>query len=119
MEVRAVSKYVRISPKKVQEIIHLLPGKQVDVALNSLSVMPHKAARILYKVTKSAVANAENNFNLDRKDLIVSKAFADKGPSMKRFTPRAYGRAFPILKRTSHITVVVATAESKQKGGKQ
>jgi|YelNatPaOPRAMG01_1025707.scaffolds.fasta_scaffold141741_2 large subunit ribosomal protein L22 len=119
MEVRAVSKYVRISPKKVQEIIHLLPGKQVDVALNSLSVMPHKAARILYKVTKSAISNAENNFNLDRKDLVVMKAVADKGPSMKRFTPRAYGRAFPILKRTSHITVVVSTADSKQKGGKK
>lgn len=107
MEARAIAKYVRISPLKVGFICNEIRGKQVDEALSILKFTPKKGARILEEVLTSAIANAENNFNLDRDKLIVSEAYANDGPHMKRWRPKARGMAYPIIKRSSHIGVVV------------
>ncbi len=111
METRAVAKYVRISPLKVHYICNEIRGKQVDQALNILKFTPKKGARLLEKVLKSAIANAENNFHLDRENLYVSQAYANKAPVMKRWRPKAKGAAYPILKRSSHIGVAVKEFE--------
>ncbi len=111
MEARAVAKYVRISPKKVRQVINLIRNKPVNEALLTLRFLPKKAARIVEKVLKSAIANAENNFEMDVDKLYVHRIFVDQGPTLKRIRPRAMGRAFLIRKRTSHITVVVKEKE--------
>jgi len=111
VEARAIAKYVRISPRKVNFICKEIRGKQVDEALSILRFTPKKGARILEKVLTSAIANAENNFNMDRDNLYVSDAYANDGPHMKRWRPKARGMAYPILKRTSHIGVVVKERE--------
>ncbi|WP_055078576.1 50S ribosomal protein L22 [Lagierella massiliensis] len=111
MEVRAVSKYERISPLKVNFICKEIRGKNVDEALAILKFTPKKGARLLEKVLKSAIANAEHNFNLDRDELIVAHAYANQAPVMKRWRPKAKGSAYPILKRSSHIGVVVKERE--------
>lgn len=111
MEARAEAKYVRISPLKVHFIAREIRGKQVDEALNILHFTPKKGARLLEKVLKSAVANAENNLGLDREELIVKKAYANDAPRMKRYRPKAKGAAYPILKRMSHLGVIVAEKE--------
>ena len=108
MEARAIAKYIRISPLKVNFICKEIRGKQVDEALTILQFTPKKGARELTKVLNSAIANAENNLNLDRENLYVSDAFANDGPQMKRWRPKAKGMAYPIIKRSSHIGVVVA-----------
>ena len=107
MEARAIAKYVRISPLKVNFICNEIRGKQVDEALSILKFTPKRGARYLEKVLNSAIANAENNLGLDRDDLYVSEAYANDGPRMKRFRPKAKGMAYPIVKRSSHIGVVV------------
>lgn len=107
MEAKAIAKYVRISPLKVNFICDEIRGKQVDEALTILRFTPKKGAKELEKVLNSAIANAENNFNLDRDSLYVTEAYANDGPQLKRWRPRARGMAYPILKRTSHIGVVV------------
>jgi len=107
MESRAIAKYVRISPLKVNYICREIRRKQVDEALAILRFIPKKGARELEKVLKSAIANAENNFNMDRDNLYVKEAYANDGPRLKRWRPKARGMAYPILKRTSHIGVVV------------
>lgn len=107
MEARAIAKYVRISPLKVNFICSEIRNKQVDEALSILKFTPKRGAGILEKVLNSAIANAENNLNLDRDNLFVSEAYADQGPSLKRIRPKAKGMAYPILKRSSHIGVVV------------
>ena len=111
MEAKAIAKYVRISPLKVNYICDEIRGKQVDEALSILKFTNKKGAYELYKVLHSAVANAENNLNLDRSLLYVKKAYANDGPTMKRFHPKAKGMDYPILKRSSHIGVVVAEKE--------
>lgn len=111
MEAKAIAKYVGISPLKVNYICDEIRGKQVDEALSILKFTNKKGAYELYKVLHSAVANAENNLNLDRSLLYVKKAYANDGPTMKRFHPKAKGMAYPILKRSSHIGVVVAEKE--------
>ena len=107
MDARAEAKYVRISPLKVGFICTEIRGKRVDEALSILKFTPKKGAGILEKVLKSAIANAENNFNMDRDNLYVSEAYANDAPHMKRWRPKAKGMAYPILKRSSHIGVVV------------
>lgn len=107
MEARAIAKYIRISPLKVGFICSEIRGKQVDEALSILKFTPKRGAKELEKVLKSAVANAENNFNLDRDKLYVAEAYANDGPHMKRWRPKARGMAYPIIKRSSHIGVVV------------
>lgn len=111
MEARAIAKYIRISPLKVNFICKEIRGKQVDEALTILQFTPKKGARELAKVLNSAVANAENNLSLDRENLYVSDAFANDGPQMKRWRPKAKGMAYPIIKRSSHIGVVVKERE--------
>lgn len=108
MEVKAVAKYIRISPRKARLVIDLIRGKSVAEAAAILKVMPNRATEPIVKVLNSAVANAEHNANLNRDSLVVSKAFIDPGPTLKRFKPRAMGRADHMLRRTSHITVAVS-----------
>ncbi len=109
METKAQAKYIRIAPRKVQVIIPTIKGRKVEEAIALLQFMPKKGARILQKVLHSAVANAEQN-KVDIDTLVVKTVLVDGGPTLKRFMPRAMGRATPILKRTSHITVYLAEA---------
>ncbi|MCW5209457.1 50S ribosomal protein L22 [Desulfobulbus sp. US1] len=107
---RAVAKYIRISPQKARLVADVVRGKDVDTALTTLRFMPKKAAKILRKVLESAVANAEQTETIDVDTLYVKEIQINGGPMLKRFRPRAMGRATRILKRTSHITVVVDEA---------
>ena len=104
---RAVARHVRMSPTKVRRMVDLVRGRQVDEALTTLRFAPQAAAEPVGKVLASAVANATNGQQLPADSLYVSEAFVDEGPTLKRFRPRAQGRAYRIRKRTSHITVVV------------
>jgi len=107
MEARAQLSYARIAPRKVQIVCDLIRGKDVVTAMAILQQTPKAASELLAKILKSAVANAENNHEMDPEKLYVSETYANPGPIIKRFRPRAQGRAFRINKRTSHITVVV------------
>ncbi|WP_446009865.1 50S ribosomal protein L22 [Candidatus Electrothrix sp.] len=110
METKAVAKYIRISPQKARLVADVVRGKDVDTALTTLRFMPKKAARIISKVLGSAVANAEQAETIDVDTLYIKEIQINGGPMLKRFRPRAMGRATRILKRTSHITVVVDEA---------
>jgi len=110
MEARAVAKYIRISPQKARLVADVIRGKKVDTAVTTLRFMPKKGARILRKVLESAVANAEQTETIDVDTLYVKEVQINGGPMLKRFRPCAMGRAGRILKRTSHITVVVDEA---------
>ncbi len=110
METKAVAKYIRISPQKARLVADVVRGMDVNTAMTTLRFMPKKGAKILKKVIESAVANADQTSTIDVDTLYVKKIFIDGGPMLKRFRPRAMGRATRILKRTSHITVVVAEA---------
>jgi large subunit ribosomal protein L22 len=105
--VNAIAKYVRISPRKARQVVDLIRGKSVKEATYILKLTPRGAAPVVGKVLASAVANAENNNDMSADDLFVARAFVDEGPTLKRFKPRAMGRASRINKRTSHITVSV------------
>jgi large subunit ribosomal protein L22 len=107
MQAKAITKSVRISATKVRPVMDLIRGKPVSRALSILEYMPQKAAKEIARTIKSAAANAENNFEMVPDDLVVKTIFADEGPTMKRFMPRARGRADRIHKRTTHITVIV------------
>lgn len=115
MEAKAVGKYLRVTPRKAKFVLDVVRGKSVDEALAMLKFIPNEAARFIEKVLESAAANAEHNYAMDREILKISGAFADGGPVMKRVHPRSMGRAYRILKRTSHITVVVAEDEKLRK----
>ena len=106
-EVRATAKYIRIAPRKVRIVMNLVRGKSVADALAILKFTPKVGADAVEKVLRSAVANAENNFDMDVDRLFISSAFVDQGPTLKRIHPRSRGQAFKILKHTSHITVAV------------
>jgi large subunit ribosomal protein L22 len=108
MEAKAVAKYVRISPTKVRKVARAVKGMPVEEALNLLSYMPQRSAKILVKVIRSAVANADQKPEVDVDNLSISSIAVNQGPSLKRFRPRAMGRATRILKRTSHITIELA-----------
>ena len=105
---KAMARTVRVSPRKTRLVLDLIRGKNVADAIAILKFTPNKAARIVEKTLNSAIANAENNFDLDVESLVVSEAFVNEGPTMKRFRPRAKGSASPINKRTTHVTVVVS-----------
>lgn len=107
MNARAVAKFVRIAPRKARIVIDLIRGKDVGEAFAILKYTPKIGSEIVEKVLKSAVANAENNFDMNVDRLYISSAYVDQGPTMKRIHPRSRGQAFKILKRTSHITVIV------------
>jgi large subunit ribosomal protein L22 len=108
MKVKAHNKFVRQSPYKVRRVLDLVRGLPVEEAEHVLRLTNRAAATPIVKTLKSAVANAEHNFALDAEDLIVAEAYADEGPTLRRFKPRARGRATRINKRTSHITIVVS-----------
>ena len=107
MEARATLSNVRISPRKVQIVLDLIRNKPTDVALATLRLTPKSASPILEKLVKSAIANADNNHSMNKDSLYVAECYVTPGPIMKRVMPRAQGRAYRILKRTSHITVVL------------
>ena len=107
----ASARFVRITPMKARRVVDMVRGQKVDEALALLKFAPQAASETVYKVLESAIANAETTEDLDRSDLVVSVAQVDEGPTMKRWRPRAQGRATRILKRTSHITLVVQPAD--------
>jgi large subunit ribosomal protein L22 len=108
MQATAHARHVRLAPRKVQLVLDLIRGKQVGDAIAILRHTPKSSSPVLEKLLNSAIANAENNFSLDPNKLYISQAYANQGPTMKRFRPRAMGRASSIHKRTSHITIVVS-----------
>ncbi len=108
MDVKASGRYMRISAQKVRRITGVVKGRPVESGLNTLKFMPQKSARIVEKILRSAVANADNRGNMDVDSLIIKNIIVDEGPTAKRFRPRARGRSTRILKRTSHITVIVS-----------
>lgn len=110
-EVKATAKYIRIAPRKVRIVMNLVRGKSVADALAILKFTPKVGADAVEKVLRSAIANAENNFDMDVDRLFISSAFVDQGPTLKRIHPRSRGQAFKILKHTSHITVAVNEKE--------
>jgi large subunit ribosomal protein L22 len=111
MEARAQAKMVRISSRKVKLVIDLVRGKSLGEAMNILAFTPRAASPVVSKLIKSAAANAEHNYNMDLEKLYVKEIYVGEGPTLKRIRPRAQGRATQILKRTSHITAVVAEKE--------
>ncbi len=114
MEARAIAKHVRISPRKVRLVVDLIRGKKIEEALGILKYTPQRASEAVTKVVKSAAANAENNLQMDRDELIIKACYVDQGPTWKRYQPRAMGRADVMRKRTSHITVIVGEKEAVQ-----
>lgn len=111
MEARAHLRYARISPRKVQIVLDLIRGKDVALASAILRETPKAASELLQKLLKSAAANAVNNHNMNEQELYVAECFATPGPILKRIRPRAQGRAYRVLKRTSHITLVLKEKE--------
>lgn len=111
MEARAYLRYARISPRKVSIVLDLIRGKDSKMAMAILKHTPKAASELLEKLLKSAVANAGNNHHMDENRLYVAECFVTPGPTLKRIRPRAQGRAFKILKRTSHITLVLKEQE--------
>ena len=116
---RARARHVRVTPMKARRVVDMVRGKRVDDALALLRFAPQAAAENVYKLLESAIANATTGEGLARADLVVTKAMVDEGPTLKRFRPRAQGRAFRINKRTSHITVVLSTPDVAPTGTRQ
>ena len=108
IQAKAMVRQVRISPTKVRQVLALIRGKKAEEAMTVLRFSPQRAARTVFKVLQSAIANAEHNYGMDIDKLRVQAAYADQGPSMKRFRPASMGRAHPYVHRTSHVTVTVA-----------
>jgi len=115
MEVKSITKYVRLSPKKARDVAREIQGLPVSSALDILTFTPKKAAQLIGKTLKTAIADAENNFSLDATTLIVKEAVIGGGPTLRRFKPRAKGSAGPILKRTSHISITLEGSAPEKK----
>jgi len=111
MEAKAVARHIRISPSKVRQVINIIRGKDVDEALNLLRFTPKGASPVVAKVLQSAVANAENNYDMDVDALYIAECYVDDGPTLQRIRPRARGMATRIRKRTSHITIILREKE--------
>lgn len=123
VEATARLRHIRITPQKARRVVNLIRGKQANEALGILKFAPQGAAQPIYKLVASAVANARvkadaDNVSLNEDDLFIAEAYVDEGPTLKRIRPRAQGRAYRVLKRTSHITVVVATPEDEATAAK-
>ncbi|HEY3693257.1 MAG: large subunit ribosomal protein [Pseudonocardiales bacterium] len=114
----ARARYVRVTPMKARRVVELIQGRSAQEALAVLQFAPQAASALVSKVLASAVANAQNNLQLDPDTLVVYRAFVDEGPTLKRFRPRAQGRAYRIRKRTSHITVEVQSVPERRAGGR-
>jgi len=115
MEVKASSRYVRISPKKAREVARVIQGRPANEAMELLRFIPRKSARLLAKTLQSALSNAENNHNLSPGSMVISTATVDRGPVLKRFRAGARGSAKPIQKPTSHLNIVLSEAAVKQR----
>ncbi len=116
MEVKSITKFVRLSPKKARDVARAIQGLPVSTALDILTFTPKKAAQLIGKTLKTAIADADNNYSLDTNTLVIKEAVIGAGPTMRRFKPRAKGSAGPIIKRTSHISItLVGTAPEKKK----
>jgi large subunit ribosomal protein L22 len=113
MQVKAILRNLRIAPRKTRDVIDLIRGKGAPEAQTALSFTTRKSAPIILKLLNSAIASAENDFKLKKENLFVAKVFADEGTRLKRWHPMSRGRAYPIEKRTSHITIVLDTLENK------
>ena len=111
MEAKAIVRNVRMTPRKMKLLCDLIRGKDAYTAMAIVENTPKAASEFLYKLVKSAAANAENNHNMDKNSLYVAECFVTPGPTLKRIRPRAQGRAYRVLKRTSHITVVLKEKE--------
>lgn len=107
METQAKSRYLLVTPRKARLVVDMIRGRSVEQALGILEFVTKRAGRMIAKTVKSAVANAENLQSIDVDKLYIARAYVDEGPTLKRFMPRAHGRATPIMKRTSHVTIVV------------
>lgn len=118
MEVKAKARYVRMSPRKVRLVIDVVRNMAVDEARVQLKFMNKRAARPVLKLLESAIANAEHNFKLNRDDLFIKEIYADQGPTLHRFRPRAFGRASAIRKRSSHISIILADKNKEIKADK-
>ncbi|MFN2478289.1 MAG: 50S ribosomal protein L22 [Pseudonocardiaceae bacterium] len=114
----ARARYVRVTPMKARRVVDLIQGRSAQEALAVLEFAPQAASALVSKVLASAMANAQNNLQLDPDTLVVYRAFVDEGPTLKRFRPRAQGRAYRIRKRTSHITVEVESVPERRVGGR-
>jgi len=121
MEVTSTTKFVRLSPKKARDVARVIQGMPVSTALDILTFTPKKAAQLIAKTLKTAIADAENNFSLDTGSLTIKEAVIGAGPTMRRFMPRAKGSAGAIIKRTSHIsiTLIGAPVEKKKRAPKK
>ncbi len=115
MEVTSTTKFVRLSPKKARDVAREIQGLPVSNALDILTFTPKKAAQLISKTLKTAIADAENNFSLDASTLTIKEAVIGAGPTMRRFMPRAKGSAGPIIKRTSHISITLVGAPPEKK----
>jgi large subunit ribosomal protein L22 len=109
-----VGRYIRVSPYKARKVIDLIRGKEVEEAQRILAFSPNHASQVIAKVLNSAIANAENNNKLRAENLVVESCYVDEGPTLKRWMPRARGRATRIRKRTSHITIVLGVSEKRR-----
>lgn len=107
MEAKAIARHIRITPRKMRIVINLIRGKSVGEAFAILRNVPKIGSEVIEKVLKSAVANAEHNFDMNADNLYVAETYVDQGPTLKRIHPRSRGQAFKILKRSSHVTIVV------------
>ncbi|WP_218080841.1 50S ribosomal protein L22 [Anthocerotibacter panamensis] len=114
IEARAIARYIRMSPTKVRRVLDAIRGRSYQDAIIMLEFMPYAACDPIRKVLESAAANAEHNLNMDKGDLMISRAFADGGPTLKRFKAGDRGRARPIRKRTSHITIAVSIVPEQE-----
>lgn len=119
MEVRAHLRYLRLAPRKVRLVVNLVRGMPVDQAVDQLTVLPKRAAQPVLKLLNSAVANAEHNFKLDPKTLRIKSIVANEGPRLKRWQPRAFGRAAEILKKMTHVTIILEDVAHTTKRPKQ
>jgi large subunit ribosomal protein L22 len=115
MEVKSTSKYVRLSPKKARDVARVIQGMPVSSALDILTFTPKKAAQLIGKTLKTAIADAENNFSLDTGTLVIKEAVIGSAPSMRRFKPRAKGSAGPIIRRSSHISITLTGSAPEKK----
>jgi large subunit ribosomal protein L22 len=111
MQVKAKSKYLKISAKKMRLVANVIKGMDVPRALNYLKFIPRKASPLIFKTLHSALANAEHNFNLNRDNLFIKEIFVDEGTTLKRWRPRAFGRATPIQKKSAHLTIILEEKE--------
>jgi len=119
MEIRAHLRHLRVPPRKVRLVINLVRGMKVDQAVDQLTILPKGSAQPILKLLHSAMANAEHNFKLDRHALRIKSIVANDGPSLKRFQPRAFGRAAEILKRSSHVTLILEDLDNQPRPAKE